>query len=207
MALEGGGAAAGSEHLSGRGGDSLTSTRESASPLRRSPRSMPHSARGATQGKSMVGKNASTDIAVDLEAVVRDWAKKRRVPPDLAARLVSSTVRAAKTELRESIPSGTPGNQTWKARQDRSESPTNFVLRVYGEAGWLQRGLTLTQLRARDASLVHRLYAWVREKNPVPPELGRYLPLTRVHATKAISPKSKSGFRGSRVTSDNRPEI
>ena len=72
---------------------------------------------------------------------------------------------ADRLSLEPDLPAGPPNGQYWKTHKHAGETPPEFVQRVYGEAGWLDRGMSKRQLRKSDESLAIRLYDWLREND------------------------------------------
>lgn len=78
------------------------------------------------------------------------------------------------------FPKGPPSGQLWTKHRRKGETPPAYILRVYGSDGadWLDKGLTLKQLRERDGILVAVLYRW-RKTHKLPKELKNKLPTVK----------------------------
>ena len=86
------------------------------------------------------------------------------------------------------LPKGTPGRQLWATHRKDRESPAAFIHRVYGPDGadWLDAGMSMRQLRARDRILVTEFYRW-RKTHALPVELKDKLPTVKQRNERLLS--------------------
>jgi hypothetical protein len=143
-------------------------------------------------------------VIASLATLVRDeFTSGKREPAEggLGAPPSSPQISFAEPQF----PKGAPQSQRWSTHRKPGEGPAEFILRVYGPngAGWLDKGLTMRQLRQRDESLVTQFYRW-RKRHTVPKGLEGRLPTVKEFHDRLLSAYAQIHSRHGGVKSTRR---